>query len=80
MATLTATCDDCGKVLKAGEIYADYDYVDRCYGCKLRNELVCAEDDYESKRDWVKKVWIKDLKERKAEINRIKKELEKLNT
>jgi|GEM_PF-4214347 len=76
MATLTATCDDCGVKLKGGEIYTDYDCTDRCLKCNLEQNL------FEVKRNLaIKKYRLNDRYtwECESKIVRIEKELEKLN-
>ncbi|HEA68642.1 MAG TPA: hypothetical protein ENI07_17725 [Desulfobacterales bacterium] len=80
MATLTATCDDCGIKLKGDEIYhQNYDSCDRCQKCSLKDRLLYLEQEYIEDKRWLEDTHLKELKEKKAEIDRIKKELKKLN-
>ncbi len=79
MATLTATCDDCGIILRAGEIYTDYDSHDRCQICDLKYDLYEAEQSLERQKKRFEETYLKEIEIKEAEVTRIKKELEILN-
>lgn len=78
MAILKASCDDCGMELDANDIYTDYDNVNRCYTCYLKNEYYYAKSDYEEFNDWLKNTYLKDLAKKKNEMNRLRKEINSL--
>lgn len=78
MATIKAICDDCGKEISSGEIYTDYDGLDKCKNCDLKSKLYFAEAAHRDKMEWLKVTHIKDLKKLKAQIAHIKSELKAL--
>ena len=78
MTTLKASCDICGEIIE-GEIFEDYDNIQKCHKCYLKDELYFEESQYKDKMDWLKSTHIKDLKKIQQKILSLRKELKPYN-
>jgi len=71
MTILKASCGSCKNVIE-GQIYTDYDNLVLCRACYLNNEIRYEEECYLEKREWLKNTHIKDLKNMRAKIIKLK--------
>lgn len=76
MATITASCDDCKKVI-TGKICCDDDGIHLCEECYLKEQIEFAKDEIFGKEKDIKRIST-SLGEKKKELAELKEKLKAL--